>query len=981
MRALLAGLIRGHRARLLIFALLSGLTIAVAAAIPAWTGAALEGTTTRAVGDSGTGERALRITGGISTGLNPITSAFQEAAALLPETRFTRYGSVQTLVTATTPEANGGVRLFYIEDVCGRLLVEGACATGPAEVTLTPATAASFGVTVGDRLPVQGGPIPPVALTVTGLHRPADPSDAFWTDRTASYLPLESGGLIGDLGTFQVIGTETVEGVWDYVLRTDVPFDPDVTAADLAAAGTGTDTGALGRTTAATRLPDLLTALRGNEESLVRGGRVTTAQIGLICGFVLLLAAAGLAAERRDESALAALRGAPAGTRAIIAVAPGLLAVPVAAPLGFLAGWGVAALAARAEFGVTPPPVPSLIWSGAAALGCVVLILGAAVAHRPRGPVLEGLRRTPSRLRLRPLDAVTLVVVALAVAARFEIASAGPARAEGVALFGPALFALAGSLIVVRLVPPLAGRIATNRLRAGHLGAGLAALQLARRPGGHRVLALFAVTVALLVQAVTAADLASRAAVDRARWEIGASRVLQVGASSPEALRAAVHTADPDGRWAMPALRTRQAGAPLLAVEPERLATVLARPRGLDLDRLRALTAALRVDGNAPVLVDGTELVLDVEVVAPAVGFLTAYLVEPAGNQIEVMLELPGSGRAVVRAPVAGCERGCRFSHFGFRSRPDGLRLHELRQDGPSRTLLTAAEMGAPGRWRPGFSVPAEQITLEQDGPWLAASFRKLAGRPESVETRLRLADTPFPVPVLAAAPELSVQRDQVRALTTFDLGARPVTVAGGLTALPGIGTEGFMIDYGYAVRLLEAPAVNAAYEVWLSADAPAGLDDTLRAAGLTVDDTRDVADRAATLQAQGPGQATRLYLAVALFALVLAVAGALLTAAVERPSRAADLVALRTQGLPGPAALAAARGDRVALAIAGVAAGALLGALSRVVHLGLLPVFADRAKATVTVQGWWAALAVLAAVALLVAAAVWSARDPERRS
>ncbi|MFI5845094.1 hypothetical protein ACIA8K_35865 [Catenuloplanes sp. NPDC051500] len=976
MLALLAGLIRGHRARLLMFALLSGLAIAAAAAVPAWTDAARAGTTARAIGDAPDRARSVRISSQVSAAPNRLTSTFRDAAGLLPTARFTRLGTATTGITAIKSDLTAVVRVFYIEDVCGQLLVEGACATGPGEVTLTPATAATFGVGVGDRLDVQGGRTPPVPLTVTGLHRPADRAAAFWTSRTASYLPLDEGALIGDPGTFQLAGVETVEAIWDFLLRTDVEFDPDAVTADLAAI----DTTPIGQTITVTSLPDLLVSLHGNEESLIRGATVTTAQIGLICGFVLLLAAARLAGERRDESALAALRGAPAGTRAVIAVAPGLLAMPVAAPLGFLTGYGGAALAARAEFGTVPSPGPSLVWSGIAALGCVALIVGAAVAYRPRGPVLEGLRRTPSRLRIRPLDAITLIVVALAVAARYEIGSVGAARAEGVALLGPALFALAGSLILVRLIPPLAGRIAANRLRAGHLGSGLAALQIARRPGGHLVLALFAITIALLVQAVTATDLAARASVDRARWEIGADRVLQVGAATPEALRTAVHTADRDGRWAMPALRTRHIGAPLLAVEPDRLVTVVARPHGLDLDRLRGLTGALHADGNAPVLFDGTELVLDVEVIESTIGVITAYLVDPAGARIAVALPIPQTpGRVLTRVPVSGCGGGCRLSHLGFYRVPNGLRLYELRQEGPARTLLTAAEMGAPGRWRPGFVLPPEQVTLEQDGDWLAATFRKVAGRTESTETRLRLADAPVPVPVLAAAPALTVQSDQVRTLTTFDTGSRPVTVAGGLSALPGIGTDGFMIDYEYAVRLLESPPLNTAYEVWLAPDAPAGLVDTLRDAGLTIEGELSVAERAGLLRAQGPGQATRLYLAAALFALVLALAGALLTVTVERPRRAADLAALRAQGLPGPVAAAASRWDRVVLVLAGVAAGALLGALSRAVHLGLLPVFADRAKATVPVQGLWAALAVLAATVLLLLAAVVDGRREDR--
>ncbi|MDR7281130.1 FtsX-like permease family protein [Catenuloplanes atrovinosus] len=979
MLGLLAGLIRGHRARLLIFALLAGLCVAAAAAIPAWSGAAATGTTVSALGDTAPGDRSARLGGVLRPDPLALAASATVAADLLPGARFTRYAAVGATVTGAGPDGPETFRLHHLDGACARLVLDGACADGPGEIMMSAETAARFGVAAGDRIGLQGAPGAAVPFTVTGVFRPAEVDDEFWTVRTAPGLTPDRGALLGDRGGFEPLGVPATDVTYDYVLRTDVPLDVPAIRADLA----GLTPQRLDDLILNTRLPVLLDGLRGNEDALFRGATVTAAQLALLGGFVLLLAAAQLAAERRDEAALAALRGAPAGTRSLVAVTPGLLAVLIAAPAGLAAGYGAAALAARAEFSAVPPPEPSLAWAGVAALGCVAVVLIAAVVHRPRGPVLEGLRRTPSRLRVQPLDAVTLVVLALAAAAWFEIDSAGAPAAEGVALLGPALFALGGGLLAARLVPPLAARVATHRLRTGRLGSGLAALQLARRPGGHRVITLFAAAIALLVQAVAAADLGVRAAGERARWEVGADRVLAVRSTGPQALRDAVHRADPDGRWAMPVLRARHGGAPLLAVEPERAVAVMARPRGLDPGRLDALPGLLRADTNPVVTVDGGTLVLDVEVdELSTADDLAVHLVDPAGTPVTVSLPLPLTpGRTTVRAPVEGCAAGCRLVYLGFVPGPAGLRLLELRQEGPDRTVLTGAELGAPGRWRPGFNLGAALLSMRQDGPWLAARFEGTSPRDSPIEVRVRQADVPVPVPVVVAAAEAGVQADGIREATGFDLSTWPVTMTGGLPSVPGLGHNGLLIDYEYAVRLLEGPALNATYEVWLAPDAPAGVRDDLRAAGLTVVGETTIDARAAELRAQGPGQAARLHLAAALFGMVLALAGIVLVGTVERSRRAADLGALRAQGLSASAAGTASRWDRVVLVLSGVTAGVLLGRLSWAVHDGLLPVFADGAAPSVPVQPYWAAAAVAVATAALLTAALRRDSRPDRAS
>jgi hypothetical protein len=232
----------------------------------------------------------------------------------------------------------------------------------------------------------------------------------------------------------------------------------------------------------------------------------------------------------------------------------------------------------------------------------------------------------------------------------------------------------------------------------------------------------------------------------------------------------------------------------------------------------------------------------------------------------------------------------------------------------------------------------------------------------------VEVADAPLPLPAVATGitldsraggvdyPLLSTARVPVRATSTNAL-------------LPRVGERGLLVDLEYADRLVRG--LDGTQEVWLARDAPGALLDRLRAEGLQIigtDSTEAATDRFA---AQGGTAVLRLYLVVALAGLLLAAASVVLVGVVDRPARAAELHALRVQGVPEVAVRRSVRaGYAVAVGVA-VALGVLAALIvSRLAGDGL-PLFDDQWAVIDSPGPSWLALGVLAAG---LVAAFWPA-------
>jgi hypothetical protein len=193
------------------------------------------------------------------------------------------------------------------------------------------------------------------------------------------------------------------------------------------------------------------------------------------------------------------------------------------------------------------------------------------------------------------------------------------------------------------------------------------------------------------------------------------------------------------------------------------------------------------------------------------------------------------------------------------------------------------------------------------------------------------------------------------------------------MTMLPRLGSSGVLADIRYLEQTLVSDAASNPIEIWLGASAPADAVDKFRALGLAVTGGTSVADAQAALARQGPALALQFYLAAAAFGMALALGGLCLVAAVDRRQRAADLRALRVQGLPRRMVRRAALWGYLSIVLLAALTGLFGAAVAWVVSGDRMPIFTDTAS-PLTPPHWpaWQSVAqpwVAATLALAVAA------------
>jgi hypothetical protein len=319
-----------------------------------------------------------------------------------------------------------------------------------------------------------------------------------------------------------------------------------------------------------------------------------------------------------------------------------------------------------------------------------------------------------------------------------------------------------------------------------------------------------------------------------------------------------------------------------------------------------------------------------------------------------------GDGGVLVAAVPCAAAGGCRLVGFSVEAIGAGLpevTVRELRQTGPAAVVLDRAAVADPTRWRP--TVGEGEL-----GPALATGPG--AGDPDTPNGEARsaaggltirltrspvptvrasgnafLVDAPVPLPVITAGelPVPVLAGDTRLRLASQEVPARTVAQA---RLLPLLGRGGSLVDLEYLDRLLPS-ADNEDMQVWLSADADGGLVDRLRDGGLTVLSDQTPAEASARYGNQGPALGLRFQLLVALLGALLAAGAVTVVAAVESPARAAELAALRAQGMrPRTVRVVALTGH---LALVGVAlvAGVVAAAVADAVTGATGSTFADR--------------------------------------
>jgi hypothetical protein len=908
--------------------------------------------------------------------------------------------------------------LAYRDGVCAHVRIDGECPRAADTVMIARRLADQLGLSLGGTLTFRAEVAKePRRLRVVGFYDVEDRAGPYWTGSgtllpggadssvlaEALFAPREA--LLAMQPKEATASYEAVVGVAAYRPLGHTPFRDRLRAAERQMTGTEytlhTEAGALGgRLVNEVNLFSLSVVVAGGE-------------LALLCWFALFLAVRHSAYARRADLGLLKLRGSSRWRTWRLSAGQTLLPLLAGTILGLPAAYGVVrALGATIDDPQLVAPAVELA-AAAVALAVVGASGAAALAGRRsnRGGVLDLLREVPESAGRRRTAVIELTVAAVAAAAAYQVqatagdVAAGSVGAAGFGLLGPGLLALAAGLCLARALPVVSGRLADRALRSGRAAAALAGAYVARRPDTRRAFALLVVAVTLLGVAAAGWDRGRAARELRAAQELGAARVLSVEAASRQRLLSAVRAADPEGRYAM-AVAVSGGGNGwtdgLLAVDSPRFARVASWLPGYGVARASDIAQALRPGLPDAVLVGDGELILDATGAPeqpPTV--VRLRLVTPSGEPVDVHFGPVTAVRGTYRATVAGCPDGCRLVGVDLTAgsvaaasgvsaaaaaagiaanRPPptgaGVELHGLAQGG--RTLVASAEFGDVTRWRrdPSNAPGSLRVTAGRTGLSLTvtAACPAMALR---CDTGVLAVDTPVPVvAVLAGAEQAATMLGDPR-IALFDAAAVPVSAARTVPALPRLGARGALVDLESADRAAGGGGTSA-LEVWLTGDAPASIVDRLRAGGVTVRGERTTATEQARLAGQGPAVAQRFQIVAAVIGLLLASAVMALGAAVDRQWRAAELGALRRQGIPRRIVRAASTAEYTAMVCAAVASGAIASLATQLVAEVKMPVFSDGWR-VLPVPGLVrpvpvavAGVGALAVLAIVAATAVW---------
>ncbi|GGL70039.1 hypothetical protein GCM10010129_11940 [Streptomyces fumigatiscleroticus] len=606
--------------------------------------------------------------------------------------------------------------------------------------------------------------------------------------------------------------------------------------------------------------------------------------------------------------------------------------------------------------------------------------------------------------------------------------STGTLGVDPLLVAAPALALLAGTVLTLRLLPPVA-RLAERRAAAGRgLTAALAGRRLSHRPThGTGPVLLLVLAVALGTLAVGQSASWDRSQDDQADFRAGAPvRVLAAGDSAPG--RTETYAALPRVRQAAPVARSAlplsgDRTATVLALDTARAAdTVLLRP-DLASRPGHALPAGLgrpgptagaavpagtaRLNLTATLRSSGRDMTADVTVVLEDRYGIPYRL--PAGT-------LPADGRArslPLRLTPSPGPLTLTEVQLVMAQPSDRAQRHRLTLDG-----LTATDTGGTVRRLP---LPASWTAGHRfDGPAASPDARTGPTRPRvgtsgppsvaygtgyvpsdltwvvsSLTVRLRVAQPAAPSAVTAVATDRFLASAGARTGQSVDvaLGGQtlPVRITGSVRALPTTAAEGdpardggaLLVDLGAVNRVLQARSGESVTPTeWWLATAPgdaAGVAAALRALP-EVDPAQVVVRNELAAQLRddpfGAG-AQAAFAAAAGVAAALAGLGFAVSAAGSLRERSAEFAVLRALGASRrrlARTIAVEHGVLVALAlVVGTALGVVL--TRAVVPLIVLTPQAARPVPTVLVElppGRVAVLlAAVAAVPLLVTAAL----------
>lgn len=634
--------VRAHRLLLAAALLTVLLATSVLATFTAFSGAIGDAALRRTLRHQAAGQATVEVQSSLSGDPAPMDRELRRVlggafgglpATVRSSTRSGPYGLPLALRPAGTPRGGDpDLTLLATFDRARLVLAAGAWpalaapGSAPVQVAVPQAAAQTLGVRPGRTLVLAnrlGGP--PLTVRVTGVYRPRDRTDPYWhldplagrgvhTVAFTTYGPLLADPAVfasGHVapaemswqatGDFRRITTARMGTVADSVRAALVAISDDQATADASAAS---------------GLPVLVDDLRRSLLVTRSTLLIGALQLVVLAGFALLLVARLLAEERAGETALLRARGASRVRVGRLAAAEALLlAIPAAIAAPLLAGPVTKLLAGTGAMARTGASLGAgasgTAWLVAAvtAAACALAVITPAVRTTGGAPV----RRTRRRALPAAIGAgADLALVAVAGVAYWQLrrrasgsgalstTASGGLGIDPVLVAAPALCLLAGTVLVLRLLP-LAARLGERRASRGRgLAWALAGWQLARRPRrGASAALLLVLAVAMGVFSIGQGASWDRSQRDQADYAVGAD-LRVTGMTTPPFGQAGIFASVPGITAAAPATRdqillTQERHATVLAIDTEQAATAMRmRPDLAGGRTLASLLAPLR---------------------------------------------------------------------------------------------------------------------------------------------------------------------------------------------------------------------------------------------------------------------------------------------------------------------------------------------------------------------------------------------------
>jgi putative ABC transport system permease protein len=888
--------------------------------------------------------------------------------------------------------------LYSRTGLCGQLhFVAGSCPHHVGDVAISTRSATQTRARIGDSLSVRAPGVtsgPPVEVRVVGVYAPpAVTETSYWEGRNEfDFVPPKRRGALEQLDP---LVTEQATVLAAIRLDVEPQFIADfnllvgtIRAGEMNSLDDAlhADQTTLDRTTSialSTGLFALFASTRHDETQMDEVVAAIALQLVLLSLLVVYSLVSVSSRDRWLEAEIANRRGFTRWSLLRVAVGEPLAVLTVALPVGIALAWAGAAIAAHYLFVAGSSDTPDVLSVLAGIGGFVGGVVAAVVAS---WNLWHGTARATDRATRRDalVAAGDAVAVALGVVGLTALAVGGSlsgTHPDPVAAFAPALLALAGGVLAVRLAVVVIQALLHPTQDSRFVASFLALRELSRRrPSVLRRLLPLIAAIAVVVFSVAAWAVAADNRATVAAFDTGASTVDTVSTRPGVDLEQAVRAADPSGHQAMAVEILHSGSGGLLAVDPSRLAAVGAWPKTLSRTSVSHIARYLAPAERAPIDFSASALRVIVTLPhgSPAVE-LTATVFSPTSqDESTVKLGLLRPGDRMYTASLGGfCTSTCRLASLNaFASSRAAGHVSEITvtvtgltavgSDGQLHHLAVRAGRG------PGWICDVHGVQVSKVGT-TGVSFRV----PSSVITGF-VAFAPADVPRLIPA----VATNEIAAgsppapgspLTVTGLDDVPLNVSGDVSVadLPEVGSAATMVSLTLAELAQSGPLVDVTKQVWLSHSAGSSVLARLASDGVRVTASARASTRLAKIDRDPLALAYAFVVAAAPIAALLAIGAAAFAILASGRRRRAEFRGLLVIGIARSALARFVLIENAVVLGVSLLVGGIVGVLSAAIAVSSLPqsVGANSGFAPSTALPWAAVLLTLVAFGLLLAA------------